>query len=249
MTFQEKSARFPADAQILGTGEREHLECTFAVKLLPKNAVDMRENQIDGFLRERIERSAAGNDGAEHRVVVFDVQLLVRLVRIAEKQSRFPAACEVIFEGGVAEFSAVIREQNGENITKSDTVFCKFLLQRGNLRGRLHGRFVFQEQPEHEVKAHDPRERIHGMSLLHTSLTEVEQFAGAVRERRFTALHTIPNKLTGLMVFFVPFALRTSWAVGYCAAACIVAAVAALHEMSLHLCAPQRAVEREAQAE
>lgn len=47
------------------------------------------------------------------------------------------------------------------------------------------------------------------MSLLHTSLTEVEQFAGAVRERRFTALHTIPNKLTGLMVFLVPFALRT----------------------------------------
>ena len=73
--------------------------------------------------------------------------------------------------------------------------------------------------------------------------------AGAVRERCFTALHTIPNKLTGLMVFLVPFALRTPWAVGYCAAACIVAAVAALHEMSLHLCAPQRAVEREAQAE
>ena len=73
--------------------------------------------------------------------------------------------------------------------------------------------------------------------------------AGAVRERRFTALHTIPNKLTGLMVFLVPFALRTPWTVGYCAAACIVAAVAALHEMSLHLCAPQRAVEREAQAE
>ena len=54
---------------------------------------------------------------------------------------------------------------------------------------------------------------------------------------------------TGLMVFLVPFALRTPWAVGYCAAACIVAAVAALHEMSLHLCAPQRAVERKAQAE
>ena len=73
--------------------------------------------------------------------------------------------------------------------------------------------------------------------------------AGAVRERRFAALHTIPNKLTGLMVFLVPFALRTPWAVGYCAAACVVAAVAALHEMSLHLCAPRRAMERDAQAE
>ena len=66
---------------------------------------------------------------------------------------------------------------------------------------------------------------------------------GALRERRFVALHTLPNKLTGLMAFLVPFAMKTPWAAIYCAAACVVAAIAALHEMSLHLCAPQRAMD------
>ena len=45
--------------------------------------------------------------------------------------------------------------RRGENITKSDNVFCKFFLQRGNLRGRLRSGFVFQEQPEHEVNVNE----------------------------------------------------------------------------------------------
>lgn len=57
----------------------------------------------------------------------------------------------------------------------------------------------------------------------------------AVKYRRFAALHTYLNKLTGLAVFLVPFLLVTPWAEGYCWAVTAVAFVSSLEELSIHL--------------
>lgn len=57
----------------------------------------------------------------------------------------------------------------------------------------------------------------------------------AVRFHRFAALHTIPNKLTGLLVFALPYLLRLPFAVGYCWAVCAVAAGSSAYELYLHL--------------
>lgn len=57
----------------------------------------------------------------------------------------------------------------------------------------------------------------------------------AFKYRLFASLHTYLNKLTGMLVFFIPFLLITRYAVGYCLAVCIVAAVASLEELVIHL--------------
>lgn len=57
----------------------------------------------------------------------------------------------------------------------------------------------------------------------------------AVRRRRFAALHTPLNKLTGLLVFLLPFTLGAAWMTAYCALATAVAGIAALDELCWHL--------------
>lgn len=57
----------------------------------------------------------------------------------------------------------------------------------------------------------------------------------AVKYRRFAALHTYLNKLTGGAVFLIPFLLPTPYASIFCRVVCAVAAVAALEELILHL--------------
>ena len=57
----------------------------------------------------------------------------------------------------------------------------------------------------------------------------------AVRRRRFAALHTPLNKLTGLLVFLLPFTLGAAWMTAYCALATAVAGIAALDELCRHL--------------
>ncbi len=58
---------------------------------------------------------------------------------------------------------------------------------------------------------------------------------GAVKYRKFTSLHTVFNKLTGLMVFLIPYSLKTTIGMYYCLSAAIMANISALHELSLHL--------------
>lgn len=57
----------------------------------------------------------------------------------------------------------------------------------------------------------------------------------AVKYRRFSSLHTIPNKTAGLMVFLIPFFLATNLGSYYCLIAAIVSNIAAIHELILHL--------------
>ena len=57
----------------------------------------------------------------------------------------------------------------------------------------------------------------------------------AIRHRRFVALHTPLNKLTGAVVFLLPYVLLVSSGVAYGWAVCAIALAAALQEGFLHL--------------
>ena len=57
----------------------------------------------------------------------------------------------------------------------------------------------------------------------------------AVKEHRFSALHTLPNKLTGLLVFLIPFILALPAAVPLCHGVAAVALVSSSHELWLHI--------------
>ncbi|MGN0167058.1 MAG: CDP-alcohol phosphatidyltransferase family protein [Acetatifactor sp.] len=56
-----------------------------------------------------------------------------------------------------------------------------------------------------------------------------------VKYRQFASLHTYLNKLTGGMLFLVPFVLFTEYAVTYCWIICVIAAIAAMEELMIHL--------------
>ena len=55
------------------------------------------------------------------------------------------------------------------------------------------------------------------------------------RDRRFAALHTYMNKLTGAAVFVLPYFLRLPFAPAYCWAVCGIAALASTEELLIHL--------------
>ena len=57
----------------------------------------------------------------------------------------------------------------------------------------------------------------------------------AVKYRRFASLHTKLNKLTGIVVFLVPFLLATRYAVEFCWIVCFVATASSLEELVIHL--------------
>ena len=56
-----------------------------------------------------------------------------------------------------------------------------------------------------------------------------------VKYRKFASLHTYLNKLTGGMLFLVPFVLFTEYAVTYCWIICVIAVLAAIEELIIHL--------------
>ena len=60
--------------------------------------------------------------------------------------------------------------------------------------------------------------------------------AASVRYRRFAALHTWLNKLTGAGVFLLPYVLALSTGVVYSWALCVLAFAASLEELTIHLC-------------
>lgn len=57
----------------------------------------------------------------------------------------------------------------------------------------------------------------------------------AVKYHRFASLHTWLNKLTGVAVFLLPYALLTSSSVVYSWAVCILAFTASMEELAIHL--------------
>ena len=56
----------------------------------------------------------------------------------------------------------------------------------------------------------------------------------ARRYGRFAALHTYMNKLTGAVVFLLPYVLRLPFAPAWCWAVCGVAALASTEELLIH---------------
>lgn len=57
----------------------------------------------------------------------------------------------------------------------------------------------------------------------------------AFRYRRFASLHTYLNKLTGLILFAVPYFLGLPFGRAYCFLVCIVAALSSTEELIMHL--------------
>lgn len=57
----------------------------------------------------------------------------------------------------------------------------------------------------------------------------------AIRYHKFASLHTYLNKLTGASIFCVPYFLPASFGVVYCFGICVVALLAVIEELTLHL--------------
>ena len=57
----------------------------------------------------------------------------------------------------------------------------------------------------------------------------------ARKYHRFASLHTYLNKVTGLMVFLVPYAIISPAAVPFCWGVCVVAMIGSIEELILHL--------------
>lgn len=57
----------------------------------------------------------------------------------------------------------------------------------------------------------------------------------AIREKEFAALHTKMNKLTGLLVFLLPYSLLTPVVFPYSTVVCAVALIASVSELRLHM--------------
>ena len=63
----------------------------------------------------------------------------------------------------------------------------------------------------------------------------------AATQHRFSALHTILNKLTGLLVFLVPGMLALPAAVPLCHGVAVMALISSAHELWLHIRAARNA--------
>ncbi len=57
----------------------------------------------------------------------------------------------------------------------------------------------------------------------------------ASKYHKFASLHTVYNKISGLMVFLIPYSLRLTFGMYYCLTAAIMSNIAAIHEFALHL--------------
>lgn len=70
-------------------------------------------------------------------------------------------------------------------------------------------------------------------------------FLSAVKFHRFASEHSLLNKLTSILIFPVPFLMRLSFFVWYAVLVCLVACIAAVQELGIHLRRPARTGERE----
>lgn len=55
------------------------------------------------------------------------------------------------------------------------------------------------------------------------------------KEKKFASEHFILNKVTGLLLFVMPYIIKTSFFVYYAALICLVAFIAAIYEYRFHL--------------
>lgn len=57
----------------------------------------------------------------------------------------------------------------------------------------------------------------------------------AVKHREFASVHTLLNKASTFMLFFVPYIIQTPYAVNYCWTICIIAALSSVEELMIHI--------------
>ncbi len=62
----------------------------------------------------------------------------------------------------------------------------------------------------------------------------------AMKQKKFASLHTPLNKLSGLVMFVVPYFVSTPIFTAVCIAVCAVTFAAAIHELSVHVGAPKK---------
>lgn len=60
----------------------------------------------------------------------------------------------------------------------------------------------------------------------------------AVKYGKFASMHTYLNKLTGAAVFFIPFLIITNFAALYCRIVCLIALIASVEELLIHILTP-----------
>lgn len=56
-----------------------------------------------------------------------------------------------------------------------------------------------------------------------------------VKDKKFASEHFLLNKVTGLLIFVLPYIIKTSYFVYYAAIVCLVAFIAAIYEYRFHL--------------
>lgn len=57
----------------------------------------------------------------------------------------------------------------------------------------------------------------------------------AVKFRKMASLHTIMNKITGFLVFLVPFFIHTKLGVALCTLICVLAIIAAVEDLGINI--------------
>lgn len=63
----------------------------------------------------------------------------------------------------------------------------------------------------------------------------VSYLMAAIKFHKFASLHTYMNKLTGLSIFLTPYFVRESFGYIYCVIVCVVAGIASIEELLIHL--------------
>lgn len=74
-------------------------------------------------------------------------------------------------------------------------------------------------------------------------LRVISYTVAAVRHKQFASLHTYLNKLTGLVIFTVPYFIKTPAGSAVCVAVCAIAAIAAVEELIIHVTKKPKTVE------
>lgn len=63
----------------------------------------------------------------------------------------------------------------------------------------------------------------------------ISYIVAAIKYKKFASLHTYLNKLTGLSIFVMPYITQFTWFVYYVIGACVIAVLATLEELFLHI--------------
>ncbi len=73
------------------------------------------------------------------------------------------------------------------------------------------------------------------MTLIVIFIRILAYVAAAVRFKRFASIHTYLNKATGLMLFVMPYMLKTSIDLAFCTVSCFVALASSAEELLIHI--------------